>query len=1089
MKRNPFLCIYQRLSLSLILLVLSFGLGWGQAVRLNIGGGPAITNFDEPILACNNATLSTYVITVDCNACSAPAPSNFNWFYRHPDSSNAAEGIPMGFGIGDEINYTQPANRFSFNLGTYMFGDMMLADILGTHVFQLRRADNSDIIVRIRFNTNPPPNPTATINAEITNSEDENGNKNPFIGGAICPGNPITFTGTSDFVITENDISNGNVKFTIIDLNEDEEVPLSTDNFTINADNNNEVFFDLLPEDLNLEVGFYDIFFSVDDGCSTEISESNPINFFVASVLPSGFFIFDRPTFCPIEPLSQFPDDQIVNFRVPIDEVFRPSIFYDYFIDFGDGSPNELLPASSLKKTCAEIFDTLDYDCSCPPLPSDTSINPAPTTSVFLERLDKRYDKAGTYNVALIIRTNGFACNNFWTQPLRIGNPPEFYPDFNTSSYRRGQALNLALSNDPNFISLIRAWRIDSDPNIPVERGDQSDRTVTLDPGIYVVRYTVSAENIQLGNNNTFICQEAFQTCISIYDTLLANNESNPVDPSMWKRSEDTKAGLVIGPIGAREDTLSPTFSQNNSWQLTESGTVWQTTDMDNVNNNYNPNETSWVESPFIDFSSLDNSFVELEVDYRTITQADGAVLQYTIGDQETWHVLGALSDVGIRRNWYDSQGIASAPGSKPDTANFSFSSTGLIGWSGNSDGWQTMRYPLDEISQEIQKIKDYRDCRCVENSPCDVDLRIPNVTCGDTASFNADHNFVRFRIAFGSAGGSAESQDTLYFAFRNFAIREANRKVLAEHFIGEDQNIISSIENNPEVQNSDGQVINLYYFTDPRNEFNQANPQTHALREVFYLVGKDERSIIDGERNATQSDTLEIEISDRKLDFAPYDIIINGGNAIDSENISIEVIKNPNSNLALDESLLLQTLLVEENVEVAGNLIRIAREFLPNPSGQAIDLTLDSQTFNITLPTGISRLGTNASNFKLVAFIQAAPNTQKEVFQTQLSGDITFDVTKANLITGLSNNPQYNHKIQLFPNPAQDLVQIQILEGVKLPDYWQLFNVTGQMIQEASIQETTSNISIEGLAPGLYWFHIYHQNELLAIKTLMIQP
>ena len=515
-------------------------------------------------------------------------------------------------------------------------------------------------------------------------------------------------------------------------------------------------------------------------------------------------------------------------------------------------------------------------------------------------------------------------------------------------------------------------------------------------------------------------------------------------------------------------------------------GDYWITSN--DTTDNYNPNEISWVESPFINFSALQNPFLELDVNYKTFGDGDdGAVIQYTVGDQETWHVLGDKSEIGENgvRNWYTHEGISSSPGAIPDdliNPGF-FATTGRIGWSGDSDGWQTKRYPLNEVRDEIQRILNY-SCGNANNRPSDT-TRIPRVDCSDSTVFSMDHQYVRFRVAFSSTDNSLGVEDSLFFAFRNFAIREANRKVLAEQFIGDNFDDIILLENNSEVVDQEDQVINLYYFIKPDNEFHQRNPQTHALREAYYLAGQDEQTVIDGKRIKSEPDSIKVELSDRKLDFSPFTITF--GN-IDTGGANVTISNESEIDIDLLNSLFLQVLLVEEEVtagDSSNTLIRVAREFLPNPGGTR--LVLD-QNINLPLPPQkIERLGDRNSRFRLLAFIQNSET--KEIFQTELSDSIPPDLVSSRLITGLTNNPQYNHKIKLFPNPAQDFVQMYILEGVTLPDHWELTNTMGQIIKDDDVKNRKSNISLQSLAAGMYWLRVYHKGELLAIKPLIVQP
>ena len=106
----------------------------------------------------------------------------------------------------------------------------------------------------------------------------------------------------------------------------------------------------------------------------------------------------------------------------------------------------------------------------------------------------------------------------------------------------------------------------------------------------------------------------------------------------------------------------------NSSWEFGEPNgniiniaskgdNVWGTGYLRSI---YNNNEQSYVISPCFDFSGLLRPQINLDVWYDAQTNADGAVIQYSLDDGQNWVRLGSVGD-GI--NWYNYSNISGAPG------------------------------------------------------------------------------------------------------------------------------------------------------------------------------------------------------------------------------------------------------------------------------------------------------------------------------------------------------------------------------------------------------------------------------------------
>ncbi len=133
----------------------------------------------------------------------------------------------------------------------------------------------------------------------------------------------------------------------------------------------------------------------------------------------------------------------------------------------------------------------------------------------------------------------------------------------------------------------------------------------------------------------------------------------------------------------------------NNSWAhgapvkglittAPSSPNIWVT----NLSLFYNTNEDSWIQTGCYDLSGLTQPMVRFDLNYRTETNYDGAILEASIDGGSTWSTVGAQ---GSGSNWYN--GIL----------NRSYY-TGPI-WMNYSNGWIRAEHNLSDLSSLTQVI------------------------------------------------------------------------------------------------------------------------------------------------------------------------------------------------------------------------------------------------------------------------------------------------------------------------------------------------------------------------------------------------
>ena len=96
---------------------------------------------------------------------------------------------------------------------------------------------------------------------------------------------------------------------------------------------------------------------------------------------------------------------------------------------------------------------------------------------------------------------------------------------------------------------------------------------------------------------------------------------------------------------------------------------------------------------------------------------------------------------------------------------------------------------------------------------------------------------------------------------------------------------------------------------------------------------------------------------------------------------------------------------------------------------------------------------------------------------------NLNFD----NLITSVDELSPEDNVFSLFPNPARDIVTLNISNSNYAEFVVNVYNVAGSLIISESIQHTQQNIDVRDLNNGIYLVEIKSQ-EQTEIQKLIIQ-
>lgn len=183
--------------------------------------------------------------------------------------------------------------------------------------------------------------------------------------------------------------------------------------------------------------------------------------------------------------------------------------------------------------------------------------------------------------------------------------------------------------------------------------------------------------------------------------------------------------------------------------------------------------DPSFLASPSYNLTGMEDPVIEAKLWVDTELAKDGATLQYSLDDGESWTTISNSSGYDVYWNWFTGKPVASL---------------GTNGWSGQSGGWMTIRHLLpaalhnqenvqfrfifqaDKINNEYDGIA-LDDLRIME-APMDVDL-LEILSPASACDLGSDQNFtLRMRNTGLSTLAAGDSLIIGYFIDRSGEIQ-----------------------------------------------------------------------------------------------------------------------------------------------------------------------------------------------------------------------------------------------------------------------------------------------------------------------------
>lgn len=120
----------------------------------------------------------------------------------------------------------------------------------------------------------------------------------------------------------------------------------------------------------------------------------------------------------------------------------------------------------------------------------------------------------------------------------------------------------------------------------------------------------------------------------------------------------------------------------------------------------YNDSESSWLQSPCFDFSSLENPIITFKVFWETERKFDGAALQYSLDGGGNWVDVGSANEAPhcLNSNWYNQSSInylGALSASRHGWSGNIQASAGSCQGGGGSGTWVTASHLLSELAGE----------------------------------------------------------------------------------------------------------------------------------------------------------------------------------------------------------------------------------------------------------------------------------------------------------------------------------------------------------------------------------------------------
>lgn len=474
-----------------------------------------------------------------------------------------------------------------------------------------------------------------------------------------------------------------------------------------------------------------------------------------------------------------------------------------------------------------------------------------------------------------------------------------------------------------------------------------------------------------------------------------------------------------------------------------------------NLTGTYNPQERSAWYSPSFDLSQLIRPMVSFN-SFTQIETSDGVVLQYSVDNKNVadptkeWDVVGERGE-GV--DWFTDQGITAKPGNQPDKD---------YGWSGiNKAEWAESKHAISDDT-------------------------------GKKPLLGKTQVVFRFALASAKANISVDG-----FALDNFRIGERTRTILLENFTtsngrNKNENDLVKAENDYVsnfVQSGFGTTVvkvNYHVGFTGEDPFNLDNPADPSARALYYNVKTVPWAFLDGDRSSGAAidsrfsiwgqkayDTQTLQLGQSEISVTTPTLNPDGSIKFD---VQVKALYDLPENTILNVAVIEQSVDGTKLSQAKKDQIKtgetthnyVLKKMLPNASGTRFGTVLKTGEVRVIADFEYypdpAKLYENKDDMAIVVFLQN--ESTKNIYQTEL---IT-GINDPPLVTGLENVELIEH-VEIFPNPADDEINVQLPGDAKQMIRLQMVDQIGRVVTEHFIGEgeRSKTISTRDLAGGIY--------------------
>lgn len=516
--------------------------------------------------------------------------------------------------------------------------------------------------------------------------------------------------------------------------------------------------------------------------------------------------------------------------------------------------------------------------------------------------------------------------------------------------------------------------------------------------------------------------------------SILTNVTPTPEDPYLMKNLNGENGLWVPEDRGG-----------NSTWAFgTPSGTTINSTELawaTNPSGIYLEKDHSYVNSPCFDMSAFERPVIAIS-HWADTHPDDGAVLQYSVDGGLNWLAVGGfIGDIATGLDWFNAQGLASAPGGQ---ANVAWAQT-------NQANWLEGKHSLDFIPV-------------------------------------SQRNQVRFRVAFASRERSPITKDG--FAFNEVKIEERNRTILVENFTN---NTVSNAQANNQSfltfkdGSSTAELVKLQYHIGlpAADDINKQNPSDLNARAAFYGLTNSSSLVPKGYMDGSSqgnflSNWVESYFSLRSLVSSPLKIQVTSL-PTDPDKFSVEATIEATSDITKGR-LSLFIAVMEKTVGSEGFVVR---KILPSAAGTELQLPMTTGSVVTVTPTPWEVINAvNPQELAVVAFVQDIET--HDVLQATLLQNPANLPTQ---ITGLENESVITDQISFYPNPVDHELTVQLPYPSQIDVRLKLADPVGKIVYDNTIHagEKAKTINTRNLTGGIYLLQIENGKENVAYRKVMV--